>query len=174
MLAFMVQWGGERYHPGPINLLQPLALLAVGVVAGVLLVPALERLVPRARRRVRARLRRRRNLRAAATAEQRARAIMSELCPHGWRAEITLFEHPGRDGRDRPDRPDGEARPDRVRLEWTELRDESGAPAVMRELWAPTVGAALERMVADRQTDETLEAIEQGAVWEGAHWPESE
>lgn len=164
----MIQWGGERYHPGPINLLQPLVLLAVGALAGVLLVPALERLVPRARRRIQARLRRRRNQRLAATAEQRARAIMSELCPHGWRAEITLFEHPERDGRD------DEPRPDRVRLEWTELRDESGAPAVMRELWAPTVGAALQAMVADRQTDETLEQIEQGAAWEGAHWPEPE
>lgn len=164
----MIQWGGERYNPGPDSLLDPLLLLAVGALAGVLFVPALEYLVPRIRQRVRARLRRRRMLHAAATAELRSRAVMSELCPHGWHAQITLFEHPDHDGCD------GDARPDRVRLEWTELRDESGAPAVMRELWAPTVGAALQAMVSDRQTDETLEQIELGAVWEGASWPESE
>ncbi len=165
---FMIQWGGERYHPGPVSLLDPLLLLAVGVLAGVLLVPLLEHVVPRLRRRLRARLRRRRTLQAAGTAELRSRAVMSELCPHGWRAQITLFEHPDPHGLD------DEARPDRVRLEWTELRDESGAPAVMRELWAPTVGAALEAMVADRRTDETLEQIELGAVWDGARWPETE
>ena len=166
MRVFMIQWGGERYHPGPVSLLDPLLLLAIGVLAGVVLVPLLEQLAPRVRRRVRARLRRRRMLEAAATAELRARAVMSELCPHGWRAQITLFEHPDPDGFD------DAARPDRVRLEWTELRDESGAPAVMRELWAPTVGGALEAMVADRQTDEALEQIELGAVWDGARWPE--
>jgi hypothetical protein len=166
--VFMIQWGGERYHPGAVSLLGPLVLLAVGVLAGLVLVPLLERFVPRVRRRVRARVRRRRVMEAAATAELRSRTIMSELCPHGWRAQITLFEHPDADGRDNP------ARPDRVHLEWTELRDESGAAAVMRELWAPTVRDALEAMVADRRTDETLEQIEHGAVWEGAHWPESD
>lgn len=164
----MIQWGGERYHPGPVNLLDPILLLAFGALAGVVLVPLLEHLVPRLRQRLRARRHRRRTLHAASTAELRSRTLMSELCPHGWRAQITLFEHPDPDGRDEP------GRPDRVCLEWTELRDESGAPAVMRELWAPTVGAALEAMVSDRQTDETLEQIELGAVWEGARWPESE
>ena len=168
MRVFMIQWGGERYHPGAVSLLAPLLLLAFGVLTGVVLVPLLERLVPQARRRVRARLRRGRTLQAVATSELRSRARMSELCPHGWRAEITLFEHPD------PDGVNDVARPDRVRLEWTELRDESGAPAVMRELWAPTVGAALEAMVADRRTDETLEQIELGAVWDGAHWPEAD
>ncbi len=163
----MIQWGGERYHPGPVNLLDPILLLAFGALAGVVLVPLLEHLVPRIRQRLRARRHRRRALHAAATAELRSRALMSELCPHGWRAQITLFEYPEADGED-------EARPDRVRLQWTELRDESGAPAVMRELWAPTVGGALEAMVSDRQTDETLEQIELGAVWEGVNWPEAE
>ena len=162
MLVFMIQWGGARYHPGPVNLLQPLALIAAGVIAGVVLVPLLERWVPAVRRRVRTRLRRRGALRAAATSEQRSRAVMSELCPHGWRADITLFEHPDTD----------ELRPARVRLTWTELRDERGTPAVMRELWAPTVNEALQQMVSDRRTDETLEAIEQAAVFEGADWPE--
>jgi len=168
----MVQWGGEKYHPGPINLLQPLALLLVGVFAGVLLVPLLERIVPRGRRAVRGWRGRRRRLRAAATAELRARTMMSELCPHGWRAQITLFEHPD------PEEPDeleaSPPRPARVKLEWTELRDERGTPAVMRQVWAPTIGGALEAMVADRRTDETLEQIEQGAVADGALWPDPE
>ena len=168
----MIQWGGSRYHPGPVDLLQPLLLIAFGVVSGVLLVGLLDRAVPRVRRSWRARRRARRDLRAAATAEERARAVMSELCPHGWRADITVFEHP-----------DGEGdsftaligpRPDRVRLYWTELRDAAGTPAISRELWAPTVACAMEAMVADRRTDETLEAIEQGAVWDGASWPEPE
>lgn len=60
VLVFMIQWGGERYHPGPVNLLDPLLLLGVGT------------------------------RQAAASAELRSRAMMSELCPHGWRAQITL------------------------------------------------------------------------------------
>ena len=166
----MIQSGGARYHPGPVNLLQPLLLIVFGVVSGVLIVGLLDRLVPRVRRTWRARRRARRDLRVAATAEQRARAVMSELCPYGWRADITVFEHPGHEG-DATSAP-SEARPERVRLRWTELRDAAGTPAVSRELWAGTVVGALEAMVADRRTDETLEAIEQGAVFNGLHWPE--
>jgi hypothetical protein len=150
-------------------IIQPLLLLAVGVCAGVLLVTLLERIVPRAGQALRDRRGRRRRLRAAANAEVRARTMMSELCPHGWRAQIMLFEHP------EPDEDHGfesAPKPAPVKLEWTELRDESGAPAVMRQVWAPTVGAALDAMVADRRTDETLEQIEQGAVADGALWPD--
>ena len=43
----------------------------------------------------------------------------------------------------------------------------------MRRVWAPTIGEALEAMVADRRTDETLEQIEQGAVADGALWPDA-
>jgi hypothetical protein len=170
VIIYMIQWGGERYHPGPVNLLQPLVLLLVGVCVGVVLVPLLERIVPRARRAVRSWRGRRRRLRAAATAELRSRTFMSELCPHGWRAQITLFEHTVADQAE----PDLPSYPARVKLEWTELRDEAGTPAVMRQVWAPTIGAALEAMVADRRTDETLEQIEQGAVADGALWPDPE
>lgn len=167
----MIQWGGERYHPGPVNLLEPLLVLAVGICGGVLLLPLLERFVPRVRGAFRSWRRRRRLRRAAANVELRTRTMMSELCPHGWRAEITLFEHPDPEDRDElSPRPT----PARVKLEWTELRDESGAPAVMRQVWAATVGDALEAMVADRRTDETLEQIEQGAMAEGAFWPDPE
>jgi hypothetical protein len=110
---------------------------------------------------------RRQRLRAAASAELRARALMSELCPHGWRAQITMFA-----GADE-DLPVGAGgAPATVALDWTELQDDSGRPAVMRRVWAPTIGEALEAMVADRRTDETLERIEQGAVAEGALWPD--
>ena len=42
----------------------------------------------------------------------------------------------------------------------------------MQRVWARTVGEALEAMVADRRTDETLEQIERGAVADGALWPD--
>ena len=45
-------------------------------------------------------------------------------------------------------------------------------PAVMRRVWAGSVSEALEAMVADRRTDETLEQIERGAVADGVLWPE--
>jgi hypothetical protein len=169
VIIYMIQWGGARYHPGPVNLLEPLLLLAVGICAGVLVLPLLERLVPRARGALKSWRRKRRRRRAAANVELRARTMMSELCPHGWRAEITLFEHADPDD---PDQLGRRAKPARVKLEWTELRDESGTPAVMRQVWAPTV--ALEAMVADRRTAETLEQIEQGAMAEGAFWPDPE
>ena len=167
----MIQWGGARYHPGPVNLLEPLLLLAVGICAGVVVLPLLERVVPRARGALKRWRRRHRRRRPEGNVELRARTMMSELCPHGWRAEIILVEH---DGPGHPDELGRPAKSARVKLEWTELRDESGVPAVMRQVWAPTVGEALEAMVADRRTDETLEQIEQGAMAEGAFWPDPE
>jgi hypothetical protein len=167
VLMFLVQFGGERYHPGPINLLEPLVLLVAVASVAALGVPVVERVVLRSRRAMRSRRGDRRRRRSAANAELRARALMSELCPHGWRAQITLFgEAEVRLGVAR-----GGAR-DRVALDWTELRDESGRPAVMRRVWAPTIGEALDAMVADRRTDETLEQIEHGAVADGALWPD--
>ena len=72
---------------------------------------------------------------------------------------------------DGPEQADG--RVGGVALDWTELQDASGRPAVMRRVWAPTIGDALDAMVADRRTDETLEQIEQGAVADGALWPDA-
>ena len=111
----------------------------------------------------------RRRLRAAATAEVRARTMMSELCPFGWHAQITILEgpiHPAELDDDMP------LPPAKVALDWTELSALEGRPAVMRRVWADSVGEALEKMVADRRTDETLEQIEQGAVADGALWPD--
>jgi hypothetical protein len=189
LLIFLIQWGGARYHPGPANMLQPLLLLLVGVAAGAILLSVLGLIVPRARRSLRRWRYHRRSERAAANAERRARAIMSELCPFGWQAQITLFEtatgRPVRAGGERVgvDGPEdglpgggmGRGPRDAVALDWAELSASPLArPAVMRRVWAPTIAAALEAMVADRQTDETLEQIEQLAAAEGALWPDLE
>ncbi|PZS08807.1 MAG: hypothetical protein DLM64_11840, partial [Solirubrobacterales bacterium] len=146
----------------------PLLLIVAGACAGALLLPVTRVAVTRVRRAARARRAARRRLRADATVERRARAMMSELCPYGWHAQITLLE-----GAIDPDgiesRPP--ARP-RVALDWAELSAETGRPVVMRRVWAGSIGAALEAMVADRRTDETLEQIEQGADADGARWPD--
>lgn len=167
MVAVAVQFGGEAFHPGHAGLLAPFLLIAFVVCVGAVAVPLLGVMVNGTRGLVRARRARRRRLKAAANAELHARAMMSELCPHGWRAQITLFA-PGDE--ERSGGPTGPR--SQVALDWTELRDASGTPAVMRRVWAPTIGEALDAMVADRRTDETLERIEQGAVADGAAWPD--
>jgi hypothetical protein len=154
-------------HPGPGSLLEPLLLIVAGACAGALLLPLTGLVVTRIRGAIRGRRVARRRRWAAATAERRARAVMSELCPYGWHARITLLE-----GAIDPDGSlAGGSRP-RVALDWTELSPANGRPAVMRRVWADSIAAALEAMVADRRTDETLEQIEQGAVADGARWPD--
>ncbi len=134
----------------------------VGTVALVML----SRLATRSRRVLRARRVRRRTLHGAAVAESRARAMMSELCPFGWRATITVCSPDGCDGRD------PEAEGDEVVLDWAELGPLGGRPNVVRRVRAATIAAALESMVGDRRTDETLEQIEQRASYDGAAWPD--
>jgi hypothetical protein len=168
VLTLAVQFGGARFHPDTVNLLVPLALIGFVVCAGAVAIPLLGVVVSTARSAWRARRGRRRRRRDIAVAEQRARAMMSELCPHGWRAQITLLADAEPDDH-RPLTPDGCRA--QVALDWTELR-EGSRPAVMRRVWALTVAEALEAMVADRRTDETLERIERGAVADGALWPE--
>jgi hypothetical protein len=173
MLIFLIQWGGARYHPGPVNLLQPVILLLGGVAFGAIGLPLLGLIVPRCRQGLRGRRVRRRQARAAANAERRARAVMSELCPHGWQAQITLFESTAGESDFAGPRAAGPRAP--VALDWAELSaDAGGRPAVMRRVWAPTIAEALQAMVADRQTDEALEQIEHGAAAEGALWPDLE
>jgi hypothetical protein len=167
VVVFMVQFGGALAHSGRGNMLEPLFLIVLVVCVGAVAVPVLGSFVARSRGGLRSWLRKRRRERAAANAEVRARALMSELCPYGWHAQITLF---GVAEAQLPTAPNGERV--RVALDWTELEDESGRPAVMRRVWAPTVGEALDAMVADRRTDETLEQIEHGAAADGALWPD--
>lgn len=165
-----VLFGGARFHPDAGNVLMGLALIGLVVCVGAVTIPLLGVAVSGARGTVRSWRGRQRRLRSAADAEERARAMMSELCPHGWRAQITLFAAADSDDH-RPLTPDGTRA--LVALDWTELRDDGGRPAVMRRVWARTVGEALEAMVADRRTDDTLEQIERGAVADGILWPDA-
>jgi hypothetical protein len=137
----------------------------IAVVVGVPLLAAivLVLLVGWTRSPVRRRHRFQARLRAAGAIEARARAQMSELCPHGWRAQVTLY---GPGDELPPGAPAGPR--SRVALDWAELDDEHGHVAVIRRVWAPTIGEALEAMVVDRHTDETLERIERSA----SHWPD--
>jgi hypothetical protein len=165
-----VQFGDGRVRPGSAGLLVALAIILFVVALGGLMGPLLSVVLVNARGTIRSRGSRRRRLQSAADAEARARALMSELCPHGWRAQITMFS--GADPDDhRPLTPDGHRA--LVALDWTELTQDERRPAVMRRVWARTVGEALEAMVADRRTDETLEEIERGAVADGARWPDA-
>jgi len=154
-------------HPGRVNLLEPLGALLFAACTGGLALAVLGPVVPRARRALRPRIARRRRQRAAADAELRARAIMDELCPQGWRAQITLVRA---SKARRGETPDGQR--DWVALDWTAFEDESSRVAVVRRVWAPTIGEALDAMVADRRTDETLRRVEQDALADGAVWPD--
>jgi len=100
---------------------------------------------------------RRRDRRPKPVADQwQALAVMGELCPHGWQAQITLY------GCDAPVPEDAPPSPvPLVALEWTQFAEESGQVAVARRVWAPTIAEALQTMVEDRRTDLTLEQIEQ-------------
>jgi hypothetical protein len=164
--GFLMQYNVGTYH-GPNLTLANFAVLFAVIAGAAIAVEILGRVAPRVRSAFRARLHKRRRVRAAANGERRARALMSELCPHGWRAQITLFESSDVMPPDAPacDRA-------RVALDWAEFEDESGRIAVVRRVWAPTIAEALEAMVADRRTDETLEQIEQGALADGAPWPD--
>lgn len=167
MLAFSVALGSAGSSQTGIGLLGPVILLAVAVVVGMLSVVTLGRIVPP----MRSALHKRRDARrrqGAATAEWRARALMSELCPNGWAAQIMVY---GVDPGDMP-RFTGHRSEHRVALDWAEFVDLSGRTAVTRRVWAPTIAEALEAMVADRRTDATLEQIERGAVSEGMLWPD--
>jgi hypothetical protein len=104
-------------------------------------------------------LRRRHQRPQPVTDEWQALAVMGELCPDGWQAQMTLYGW----GAPVPD----DAPPSRVplvELEWKQFEEEPGKVAVERRVWAPTIDAALRNMVDDRRTDVTLEQIEQAAA----------
>jgi hypothetical protein len=78
-------------------------------------------------------------------------AAMGELCPHGWRAQITVY------GRGAPTPEDlGPTRLPPVELEWAEFDRESRQVAGVRRFSARTIGGALQMMVDDRRTDVEL------------------
>lgn len=109
---------------------------------------------------------RRRHRRPKPVADQwQALAVMGELCPHGWQAQITLYGWGAPVPEDAPP-----SRVPLVELEWKQFDEESGRVAVVRRVWAPTIGEALQSMVEDRRTDVTLEQIEQAAADAGEDW----
>jgi hypothetical protein len=96
-----------------------------------------------------------------------ALAVMGELCPHGWQAQITLYGWGAPVPADAPP-----SRVPLVELEWKQFEEESGRVAVARRVWAATIEEALQAMVEDRWTDVTLEQIEDGAGAEELGWEE--
>jgi hypothetical protein len=97
--------------------------------------------------------------------EWQAQAVMGELCPHGWQAQITLYGWGAPVPADAPP-----ARAPLVELEWRQFDEESGRIAVARRVWAPTIGEALQSMVEDRRTDFTLEQIERAVSEDDDMW----
>jgi hypothetical protein len=102
--------------------------------------------------------------------EWQALAVMGELCPHGWQAQINLYGWGAPVPEDAPP-----SRTPLVELEWRQFDEESAHVTVVRRVWAPSIGEALQAMVEDRQTDLTLEQIEQEAEGEeGLGWGDEE
>jgi hypothetical protein len=111
---------------------------------------------------------RRRNRRAKPVSDQwQALAVMGELCPTGWQAQITVYGWGAPVPADAPP-----SRVPLIELEWKQFEEESGRIAVARRVWAPTIGQALQTMVEDRRTDLTLEQIEQAAAEDDLWWSE--
>jgi hypothetical protein len=164
MVVFMAQFG-VGLHPGHADLLGPLTALLVAAGTGGLAVLVLGQVVPRTRRAVRRPIVRRRRLRAAANAEVRARGMMDELCPYGWRAQITLYRASEEQLADSP-----LSQRDCVAIDWAAFESEDYREPIVRRVWASTISEALDAMVADRRTDETLQHVEQDALAEGAMW----
>lgn len=103
-------------------------------------------------------VRRRRRRRRPVEDQWGALAVMGELCPHGWQAQLTLYGWGAPVPADAPP-----SRAPLVELEWKQFDEDPGRVAVARRSWAPTIQEALQAMVDDRQTDLTLERIEQEA-----------
>ncbi len=97
--------------------------------------------------------------------EVRARALMGELCPNGWQAQLTLYASGQFAPRDAPVS-DGSL----VAVDWSELPDDSDEPPVKRRVWAATIADGLAAMVEDRRTDEVLERIERSANADDDPW----
>jgi hypothetical protein len=131
-----------------------LELLAVGAVLLVLAGLLLSREV-----------RRWRNAHPPDSDEVRARALMGELCPNGWQAQMTLYDSGASVPPEAPQFEGG-----LVALDWAELPAGDEEPPAPRRVWAPTIADALAAMVDDRRTDEVLERIERSANADDDPW----
>jgi hypothetical protein len=149
VLASGVQGGHARAH----DTLWVMGLIAVLAIAAVAIVLHLRR---RARRP------------KPVSDQWQALAVMGELCPHGWQAQITLYGWGAPVPADAPP-----SRVPLVELEWKQFEEESGRVTVARRVWAASIEQALQAMVEDRWTDVTLKEIERGVGevedlgWEG-------
>jgi hypothetical protein len=144
ILASGVQGGPPNGHvPGQDTLL----VIAVSVALAVALA-AVVLYLRRSQRRAR-----------PVRDEWAALAVMGELCPHGWKAQVTIY------GWGAPVPDDAPAsRVPLVELEWSQYDEQTGQVAVARRVWAPSIAEALQVMVEDRRTDLSLELIEQEAA----------
>ncbi len=162
MLGFAVQFSvGHRAENA--DLLAPFLTLVATAAVGGALIAALDHLVTPLRRRRLTRKANQRHLQDLATAEIRSRAMMDELCPEGWEAQLVVFSSADDLPYEAPD-----PAVNRVALDWMDLRE----PMVVHRVWAETIKQALAAMVDERVTDETLLQIEQRALADGLTWPD--
>jgi hypothetical protein len=87
--------------------------------------------------------------------EWRALAVMGELCPGGWQAQVTLFGWGAPVPEDAP-----ASRVPQVQIEWMEFEEGTERMLISRRVWAPTIGKALQAMVDDKRADLALADIE--------------
>ena len=88
-----------------------------------------------------------------------AQVAMGELCPQGWRAQITLYGW----GAPLPD----DAPPSRVppvELEWQRYDEDGLKVGPTRHMWARSIPQVLQLMVDDRNAEELLEQLEDWTV----------
>jgi hypothetical protein len=97
--------------------------------------------------------------------EWQALAVMGELCPHGWQAQINLYGWNAPVPDDAPP-----SRTPLVDLEWRQFDEAQERVVVARRVWAPSIGEALQSMVEDRRTDMALEQIEREASEDEGVW----
>jgi hypothetical protein len=147
MLASGVQ-GGHAPAPGHETFLIALVIVAMVAVSVLIFLYLRRRYRPK-----------------PVTDQWQALAVMGELCPHGWQAQINLYGWGAPVPADAPP-----SRVPLIELEWKQFAEESGQVLVARRVWAPTIAQALQAMVEDRWTDITFERIEQAVAGDEDLW----
>jgi hypothetical protein len=139
--------GGHVPNPAPVLVIAVILLLGLALLAVVLY------------------LRRRGRRPRQVKDEWAALAVMGELCPSGWKAQVTIYGWGAPVPADAP-----ASRVPLVELEWSQYDEQTGQVAVARRVWAPSIAEALQVMVEDRRTDLSLEQIEEAAEGEEFDW----
>ena len=94
-----------------------------------------------------------------------AMAVMGELCPDGWDAQLTLYGWGAPIPEDAP-----ASRTPLVELEWRQYAEGSDEAIAVRRAWAPTIELALQKMVDTRRADLALEDIERELSGDRDSW----